>query len=254
MRIFKVSRIANTGTVLAILLLLTGCKTDATVSCSNISMLQTGMGLLNSEGVVLGNLIDLDPVSKHAGFQSGLSDFDQSKDVTIAPDSDTSQISSDTGLTVSFSGNLNQKVSADLTSALTQNIQLNLANSNRHQITLPVEVLNRPANKAVLNSVQHPGHILVLVVAGNTSGSATFALKNGSTNELKLSVDNQDFDLQVNYECQGNLNQTVSADRAKNSLTFFKVVQVVANSDGSFTTMAFPGNLTDYDLSQTVKP
>jgi hypothetical protein len=235
-------------------MLLTGCNTTATVSCNNIGMLQTGMGLLNSEGVVLGNLIDLDPVSKHAAFQSGLRDFDSTKDVTIAPDSDESDISSDSALNISFSATLSAAESAALTSALTQDIQLKLTNSNRHQISLPVDVLNRAANKALLATVQHPGHTLVLVVAGNTSESATFALKNGSTNELKIAVAGKNFDLQVNYQCQGSLNQTVSADRAKSSLTFFKIVQVVANNDGSFTTEAFPGKLTDYDLSAGAIP
>jgi hypothetical protein len=230
---------------------LASCQSgSATVGCSNPSKLMTTMGLLNTEGEIMGNLIDLDPQSKHAAYLGSLKDFDPAKDATITPSAESTDISTDTALNISFSVNLTAAQNAALTSALTNNMQLHLENTSRHQMTVPSEVVNRAANLALIKTLLKNGHHLILIHAGNTTEKATFQLKNGTANELKLAFGGKSFDFQVNYQCQGDLNTTVSAAHAAHTLTFFKIIEVSAKPDGSLDIGDFAGNITDYDLGQ----
>jgi hypothetical protein len=229
--------------------LIAGCHNDmATVSCSEVSKLSTPMGLLNTEGEVLGNLIDLDPSDKHAAYVGTLKVFNPAKDATITPDSDVEDISTSTGLSISFSVKLTEAENAALTSALSQNMQLHLVQTNRHQISQPSDVVAVPENATLIKALLKPGHHLVLVHAGNTVEKATFQLKNGANNELKVSAAGRSFDLSVNYQCQGALDNEISADKARQALTFFKIIEISANPDGSLSIGSFAGKLTDYDL------
>ena len=231
-----------------VVLFLAGCD-HANVGCGNVAKLQVNMGLINAEGVVLGNLIELDPARHIGSYASELKNFDRERDADTNPDSDEADMDSSSGLDISFSMKLTPAETATLSTQLTHSIQLKLTNSNRHQIKLPSEVINRPENKTVISGYMHAGHYLVLVVAGNTSESAQFTTKNSLDNKLQLTLPGgKSFNVVVNYQCQGSLSQTVSQDRAKNALTFFKVVQIVQTSDGSYTTQPF-SELNSYDLT-----
>jgi hypothetical protein len=232
---------------------LSGCD-RANVSCGNVAKLQTNMGLINAEGEVLGNLILLDPSTHAASYASELKNFDKDKDVTVNPDSDTAEMDTSSGLDINFSMNLTPAESAALAIQLSSSVQLKLTNSNRHQIKLPSEVINRAENATVMSGFMRPEHHLVIVVAGNTAESAAFTTKNSANNQLKLSLPGgKSFNLQVNYQCQGALTETINKDRAANALTFFKVVEIVKAADGSFTTQALTEPLNKYDLSDAAK-
>jgi hypothetical protein len=240
---------------LSILASLSGCD-NAYVSCGNVAKLQTNMGLINSEGVVLGNLILLDPTNPShytASYASELKNFDKDKDVTINPDSDTAEMDTSSGLDISFSMSLTPAESATLSTQLSNSVQLKLKNSNRHQIKLPAEVINRPDNASVVSGYIRTGHHLVLVVAGNTSESAEFVTKNSASNQLKLAIPGKSFNVQVNYQCQGALSETVAKDRTANALTFFKVVEIVKADDRSYTTQDLADALNKYDLSNAAQ-
>lgn len=212
------------------------------------------MGLINTEGVVLGNLIELDPKAHIAGYASELKNFDKDKDADTSPDSDEADMDTSSGLDISFSMTLTDTEKAALSTQLVHNVQLKLTNSNRRQIKLPSDVINRPENKAVISGYMHPGHYLVLVVAGNTSESAQFTTKNSVDNKLTLTLPaGKSFEVDVNYQCQGALSQTVGQDRAKNALTFFKVVEIVQASDGSYTTQPLSEPLNTYDLTNAFR-
>jgi len=116
---------------------------------------------------------------------------------------------------------------------------------HRHQIKLPADVINRAENAAVIAGCIRPSHHLVPVVAGNTSESAEFTTKNSAKNRLKLAISGKSFDVQVNYQCQGALSETVAKDRAANALTFFKVVEIVKTDQRSYTTQALADPLTN---------
>jgi hypothetical protein len=236
----------------ALVLTLSGCD-HAYVSCGNVAKLQTNMGLINAEGEVIGNLILLDPSNHRASYASEMKNFDKDKDVTVNPDSDTAEMDTSSGLDISFSMSLMPAESAALSSQLANSVQLKLTNSNRHQIKLPAEVINRPENKTVINGYMREGDHLVLVVAGNTAESATFTTKNSANNQLKLAIPGKSFSVQVNYQCQGALSETVAKDRAANALTFFKVVEIVKAADGSYTTQALAEPLNKYDLGDAAK-
>jgi hypothetical protein len=239
---------------LALAVSLCGCDT-ASVSCGNVAKLQTNMGLINTEGEVLGNLIELDPATKRAGYASELKNFDKDKDVTVNPDSDEADMDTSSGLDISFSMQLTATESAALTSQLSHSVQLKLTNSNRHQIKLPSDVINRPENVGVISGYMHDGHHLVLVAAGNTAESAQFTTKNSLNNKLTLTLPaGKSFNVTVNYQCQGALSETVAKDRAANALTFFKVVEIVKTQDGKFTTQPLVEPLNQYDLGDAAPP
>lgn len=245
----KLRKVLGLLVVVVTSLVCAGCD-HAYVSCGNVAKLLVNMGLINTEGVVLGNLIDLDPVTHTGSYAAELKDYDQDKDVDVKPDSDEADMDTNSGLDISFSMKLTPAEDASLSSELSNNVQLKLTNSDRHQIKFPNDVLNRPQNKAEIASYMHPGHHLVLVVAGNTSESAQFTTKKSIDNKLSLTLPGgKTFNVDVNYQCQGALSQTVSQDRAKGALTFFKVVEIVQNMDGSYTTQTFTEPLNTYDLS-----
>jgi len=241
----------------SLLALLASChvrELGATVGCGNIQKLQTGMGLLNTPGVLLGNIIDLDPGSKHAGY-GGRFIF-QNADVTIQPGDNKTQISDSSALSITFSGQVSKEVSAQLASQLSDNMQLNLANSEHHQIDHPDPILNRSDNLTTLKNklLNAQGHRFLLVVAGNTAQSVTFSLKSGTTNKLSVNIPNTgQFDLTVDYSCQGDLTKELSAEHAAGNLTFFKVSEIVLNSDNSLSTKTFDQNLGDYDLTNAAR-
>jgi hypothetical protein len=239
--------------VLTATLFLSACD-HAYVSCGNVAKLQTNMGLINMEGEVLGNLILLDPSTHIASYASELKDFDKDKDVTLNPDSDKADMDTSSGLDIGFSMTLTPTESAALSSQLANSVQLKLTNSNRHQIKLPKELINRPENVTVIAGYMRPQQHLVIVVAGNTSESAEFTTKNSATNQLKLSLPGgKSFNVHVNYQCQGALTDTVSKDRATSALTFFKVVEIVRDTDGSYATQSLVEPLNKYDLSNAAK-
>lgn len=230
-------------------LAIAGCggSDEATVSCSNLAKLTTGLGILNTEGEVLGNLIELDPKTKMTAYV-GTVTLDPTKDVSITPVSDATDITSDAGLSVSFSANLTKSEKAELAADLTQNMQLQLKNTNRHQITEPYDVINRKENALLIKKLLKNGFYLVLVQAGNTSEQATFGLKNGASSAVTLSAGGKSFNFAVNYQCQGDLADQVSADRASQALTFFKIVEIVEKPNGTLGVTPFSGTLTDYNL------
>jgi hypothetical protein len=245
----KLRKVLGLSVIAAMTLVWTGCD-HAYVGCGNVAKLLVNMGLINTEGVVLGNLIELDPVAHVASYASELKDYDKEKDSDTKPDSDEADMDTSSGLDISFSMKLTPAEQATLSSQLSHSVQLKLTNSNRHQIKLPNEVINRPPNKTVIASYMHPGHHLVFVVAGNTSESAQFTTKNSADNKLSLTLPGgKNFNVDVNYQCQGALTETVSKDRAKDALTFFKVVEIIQNTDGSYTTQTFTEALNAYDLS-----
>jgi hypothetical protein len=125
----------------AITLTLTGCD-SAYVSCRNVAKLQTDMGLINTEGEVLGNFILLDPSNHSSIYASELKKFDKDADVTINPDSDTAEMDTSSGLDISFSVTLTAAESTALSTQLSNSVQLKLKNSNRNQIRLPADVVN----------------------------------------------------------------------------------------------------------------
>jgi len=249
----KLRKAAWFSVAMASLVVLMACD-SASVSCGNISNLQTNMGLLNTEGEVLGNLIDLDPVSKNAGYASELKSFDKVNDAETNPDSDEADMDTSSGLDISFSMTLTAAETAALSSELASNVQLKLTNSNRHQMKLPAAVINRPENAAIISGYMHPGHHLVLVVAGNTSESAQFTTKNSANNKIALNLPGgKAFNVTVNYQCQDSLAETVSKDRAASALTFFKVVEIVKAQDGSYTTQPLVEPLNKYNLSNALR-
>src|SRR5579863_2167301 len=113
----KLRKAAWFSVAMASLVVLMACD-SASVSCGNISNLQTNMGLLNTEGEVLGNLIDLDPVSKNAGYASELKSFDKVNDAETNPDSDEADMDTSSGLDISFSMTLTAAETAALSSEL----------------------------------------------------------------------------------------------------------------------------------------
>lgn len=225
-----------------------GGSDEATVSCSNMAKLTTELGVLNTKGEVLGNLIELDPVTKQTAYV-GMVTLNPVTDALITPISDKANITSDAGLSVSFNARLTKSEKAELTTELTQNMQLQLKNTNRHQITEPYDVVNRQDNAARIKKLLTRGKYLVLVDAGNTSEQATFGLKNGASSAVTLSAGGKSFSFAVTYQCQGDLTSQVSADRARQALAFFKVAEIVKRPDGTLGVIPFPGTLTDYDLS-----
>jgi len=251
-RIRFASKKVFTVTTLLLALSMAGCD-SAYVSCGNVAKLQTNMGLINTEGAVLGNLILLDPSTYKGSYASELKEFDPAKDVTINPDSDTADMDTSSGLDISFSMTLTPAESAALAIQLANSVQLKLTNSNRHQIKLPGEVLNRPHNAVVISQYLRPGQHLVIVVAGNSSESAAFTTKNSANNQLKLSLPGgKSFNLTVNYNCQGALTTTVNKTSADKTVTFFKVVEIVKNDNGAYTTQGLAEPLNKYDLSDVL--
>lgn len=248
----------NTGGVMLALVacvvpFVAGCDYhgDATVGCSNIGKLQTGMGVLNTPRVLLGNFIIIDPKSKKGGGGQKL--VTEPADVEIAPEDSTTDISDASGLNITFSGTVPSSFQVQLQSQLAESIQLHMENAQRHQIDQLVTVLNRPANLGQVLSLvkQNADQIYLLVWAGVTATNVTFQLKNGTQNSISLNLGKDSFSGSVNYSCQGDLSQKVDLANTKSTLSFFKVMQVVATADGNALTIKpFAENLGDYDFSQ----
>ena len=100
-----------------------------------------------------------------------------------------------------------------------------------------------------------PNSHLILVVAGNTSASAQLTTKNSADNKLMLQIPGgKSFNVDVNYQCQSALTETVNRDRAANALTFFKVVEIVKMPDGSYSTQNLTEPLNTYDLTNASPP
>jgi hypothetical protein len=88
---------------------------------------------------------------------------------------------------------------------------------------------------------------------GNSSESAAFTTKNSANNQLKLSLPGgKSFNLTVNYNCQGALTTTVNKTSADKTVTFFKVVEIVKNDNGAYTTQGLAEPLNKYDLSDVL--
>lgn len=225
---------------------------DATVGCSHIEKLQTDVGMLNTPRLLLGNFIIVDPQSKNVG--GGLKLITETGDIEVVPQDNSTDLSDASALNITFSGKVPSEFDAQLQSQLAENIQLHVENAERHQIDQLVAVLNRPANQQVLAQIkQRPDEIFLLVWAGVTSTRLTFGLKNGSQNSISLNLGKDSFSGSVNYSCQGDLSQTVTAVNATNTLSFFKVMQVIQTADGkSLSIQPFAGNLEDYNLQQAV--
>jgi hypothetical protein len=230
-------------------------KGSATVSCQHIDKLQTGLGLLNTPNLLLGNVIEIDPSINHASHKDKV-DL-QDGDAPVTPGDETTNISSSSSLDIKFSANVPSTVTAGLTSGLSDSMQLQLTGSVRHQIDHPDPVLNRSANVTrLLDDLKNApaGHRFLLVVAGNAAQSVNFTLKNGTNNKLTVDVPGTGkFELDVDYQCQGDLTKKISEKNAQGMMSFFKVVEILKNSDGSLSTTTFNGNLGDYDLTNTFK-
>ena len=225
-------------------------KVDALVGCSHIGKLQTGMGLLNVPQELIGNVIVLDPASHATGFGGRLNFADGDLDKSSAED--TTDLSDSSALSINFSADLPATVKVTLSSALTDATQLHLEKSERHQFKRPGDLVNSSDNQKFITKLidDNPNTKIVLVDAGVAAQKVTFALKNGTQNTVNVNVPGTgDFELSVNYSCQGDLNQTVSAEATHNIETFFKVDEIQKNADGSLAIKVFTDKLNDYDFS-----
>ncbi len=244
---------------------LIGCKRkgSAIVSCTHIEKLETGLGLLNIPDVLVGNVIEIVPSTKKGSHKASIK-LD-SGDISVTAGNAVTDISHNSGLTITFSANIPGTATAALNSTLSDSMQLQLANSKRHQIDNPEPVLNRPDNLRLINGIFQnslTGHRYLLVFGGNSADSVNFALKGGTTNRLTTTIPSVgSFELDVNYQCQGDLTTkaaaiTASAANAagngKDLPTFFKVVEIIKNADGSISVTTFDGDIADYDLSSAV--
>jgi hypothetical protein len=243
---------------LGLLIAMTSCDTkgSATVSCNNIAQLQTGLGLLNMPNLLVGNIVEIVPSSKQASHKDKL--VTQDGDISVTAGDDTTNIATSSSLAITFSANIPKAVTADLTSTLSDSMQLQLTGSQRHQIDRPDPVLNRADNLSrIADEMQKApaGHRFLLVFGGNSAQSVNFTLKNGSTNKLTATVAGKGFELDVNYQCQGDLTKAISAQNAQNPngvVSFFKAVEIIKNPDGSLSTTTFDGNLADYNWSNAL--
>ena len=229
-------------------------KITANVGFNNLDKLQTSLGLINSSGVLLGNIVELDPVTKNVAGGTKLIFADA--DRTVQPGDATTDILDSTDLKISFSADVPSTVSAQLSSELANSTELNLKNSKRLQIDQVATVLNRNENLTALKTkFEHltSGHRLLLVWAGNSAESVAFSLKKSSTNELNVNVPGTGkFNIQVNYTAQDALTKTLTPAAAQNWVSFFKVVEIVLNADGSLSYKPFDGNTADLNWSQAI--
>jgi hypothetical protein len=251
----KIAKYAAVALLLTSMLVLTACpkKGTATVSCGHIDKLQSGLGMLNLPQMKLGNVVQVSGTT--VAFKDAMDMT--SGDVSLTPGDTATEIANSTALDITFSANIPGTADAGLKTALTNNMQLKLTNSQRHQIDHPETVVNRDSNKArLLGFFEHAGagDKFLLIHAGNSAESVKFELKNGAANELHANIPGVgDFKLTIDYECQGSLSKAISAANSNNMVAFFKVVELKKNSDGSISTAPF-AIPNDYDWTSARPP
>lgn len=233
---------------------------DVTVGCSKVGRLETPMGFVNSPGLPVGNIESLDVSQDGTKTMTFVrkATFDPAE-VKITPDTDHTDISNTSELDVSVNASVSasklQAINAAAKSQVSSNIQLTLENSQRHQFDDPAAILNQDATKTDLISriKSNPGTTYIFVYGGTSATGVKFSLKNGTQNSLSFSFGSDSFSGSVNYSCQGDLNETVSADNEKTVIVFFKAVKVVMAPDGqSLTTQAITENIGDYNWTHAI--
>ena len=176
--------------------------------------------------LLVGNIVEIVPTSKQTSHKDKATL--QDGDISVAPGDDTTNIATSSSLDITFSANIPKTVTAGLTSTLSDSMQLQLTGSQRHQIDHPDAVLNRANNLSrLVDEIQKApaGHRFLLVVGGNSAQTVNFTLKNGTTNKLTANIEGKGFELDVNYQCQGDLTKAISAQNAQNAngvVSFFR--------------------------------
>jgi hypothetical protein len=229
---------------------------DATVGCSQVGKLLTGMGMLNSPKVLLGNIEALDPATKRVAFAMRLSLNDG--DAEVVPEADSTDISDASNLNITFAGKISelpQSLQVQLSSQIAQSLQLHVENSHRSQLDRPVDVLNRAGNKQSILDLMNanPSQIYVLVFGGVATTRVTFQKKVGTENSFSITFGKDTFSGNVNYSCQGDLTEVVNAANVAHTLTFFKVLQITKTGVGDLTVSILQQNVADYDWTQALK-
>jgi hypothetical protein len=254
----KRKRLMNLTILAAILTVapvITSCnyEGDATVGCSHVEKLVTGMGMLNSPKMPLGNIEAVDPTSKHVGFARKLVFADS--DTEVDPEDSTTDISDASVLTVTFSGQIPTSLQAQVSTQLGESLQLHVENPSRHQLDQPQDILNRTANKQSILDLMtaNPNYVYLLVYGGVSTTNVTFTKKTGSATSFSLSIGKDTFSGGVTYSCQGDLTQTVTQVNSLPTpykITFFKVVQISKTDGGDLTTKVYDGDVSTLDWTQ----
>ena len=244
----------NSFLALSLLVTLTGCKT-ASVTCTHIERLESGLGFLNLPNEVVGNIIEIVPASKTGGFKEKL--ITRDGDVSITPGDSETDISQSSDLDIELSADIPSTAQAALKTQISNNLILKLTNSQRHQIDQPEVVLNRAENQDTIKGFfahAPTGHRFLLVFGGNSAESVDFSVKHANDNTVTVNVPGTgNFSVKVNFDCQGELTKKIEPIKANHMVAFFKVVEIFENSDNTISTRPFEENLGEYNLNFALK-
>lgn len=199
----------------------TGCKSTASVACTDVEKFQARAGVVNIPHFGLGDVILLDTIKKtgeyvlHCQIPSG--------NISATPPIDSTEILTSTGFTIELKGkvsNANADVQADVKSNISNNTTFFLANSVRKNVVNPSTEINGITVFPTLKSaIQNNSNVICMFVSGIVyADKFEFRVKksvqwDGNAHIIKVG----DFKVNVSYDCQGSL-----AIDAKNGGVFFK--------------------------------
>ena len=236
---------------LAGLLIITSCKPQtATVKCSDLDRLDSGLGILNLPKLRNGMIIWLDSKNKKAEriVSVQLKDSDQSS----GPKVDTTSLITKADFDVKVSADVPQTVQADLSAYVNSHTEYLLTQSVRKDINNPLGILNASAEaKSAAKAVPNADDVL-LFVSTEVSGEhikLSIQSQSGGTAQANV-VKFGKFTFEISYDCANTVEQQSSA----NAPLLWKGQQIAF--DRTSETFTFGNklfNLKDYNFDITLQ-
>lgn len=200
---------------------ITGCKSTASVACTEVEKFQSRSGVVNIPHFGLGDIILLDTVRKTGQFI--LHCQITSNNISVTPPVDSIEILTSTGFTIGLKGKVskaNENIQAEVKSNISNNTTFFLSNSVRKNVVNPSTEINGTTVLPTLKSaILNNTNVICMFVSGIVyADKFEFRVKKSVQSEANANIIKVgDFKVNVSYDCQGSL--TIDS---KNGGVFFK--------------------------------
>ena len=186
-----------------------GCKSSASVACTQVERFQARSGVVNIPHLKIGDVILLDTLKKVGEYilHCQISD----SNISATPPIDSIEILTSTGFTIDLQGKVSKAktdVQANVRSSISNNTTFFLSNSIRKNVVNPTtEINNISVFPSLKSAVQNNSNVICIFVSGVVyADKFEFRIKKSVQAEANANIIKVgDFKVNVTYDCSGSL-------------------------------------------------